>query len=349
MGGDSVGIMQTVWGIHNTDFSVDFIALGEIAIGWAEMGDISNLVQDREVLKQQLRDRRPAAKDGAIPIWAGILIRFVSEMSEGDLVVYPNKADSTIAIGRVSGAYEHRNDGGDLPNRRRVVWLRTDIPRADFSQGALYEVGSAMTLFKIKTHADEFIAAANGVPVAPDEARDVNEATEEAEAQPTAARVEESARDFIIRQLYRAISPYDFERFTADLLRALGYRARVTPRSADGGFDVVAHRDPLAIEPPIIKVQCKQIVNPIGAPDVQKLIGSLAQGGSEVGLFVTLGGYSRDAKNLDRNRNDLRLLEGDDIAQLVMDNYEALPSEWKKVLPLRRTWVIDTDPESAQS
>jgi restriction system protein len=344
-----VGGMETVWGIHNTDFSVDFVALGEIAIGWAEMGDLSSIVQDREQLRQQIRSQFPAAKDGAIPIWAGILIRYVAEMREGDLVVYPNRTDSTIAVGRVAGPYEYRAEAGALPNRRRVVWLRSEIPRSDFSQGALYEVGSAMTLFKIKTHADEFIAVANGVPTPPDRARDVSEATEDAEAQPTAARVEESARDFVIRQLYRAISPYDFERFTADLLRALGYRARVTPRSADGGFDVVAHRDPLAIEPPIIKVQCKQIVNPIGAPDVQKLIGSLAQGGSEVGLFVTLGGYSRDAKNLDRNRNDLRLIEGDDVAQLVMDNYEALPSEWKKVLPLRRTWVIDADPESAQS
>ena len=328
--------MQTVWGIHNTDFSIDFIALGEIAIGWAEMGDLSSIVQDREQLRQQIRSQFPTAKDGAIPIWAGILIRYVAEMREGDLVVYPNKADSTIAVGRVAGPYEYRAEAGALPNRRRVVWLRSEIPRSDFSQGALYEVGSAMTLFKIKTHADEFVAAANGVPTLPDAARDVSEATEDAEAQPTAARVEESARDFVIRQLYRAISPYDFERFTADLLRALGYRARVTPRSADGGFDVVAHRDPLAIEPPIIKVQCKHTLNTISGPAVQNLLGAIQPG--ESALFVTMGGYSADARHIERNNGRLRLLGQEDLLALIFAHYERLDPRYKSLIPLKRSY-----------
>lgn len=40
------------------------------------------------------------------------------------------------------------------------------------------------------------------------------------------------------------------------LLRAMGYRTTVTQKSGDGGVDVIASRDPLGIEPPIIKVQC---------------------------------------------------------------------------------------------
>jgi restriction system protein len=83
------------------------------------------------------------------------------------------------------------------------------------------------------------------------------------------------------------------------------------------------------------------MVSSIGAPEVQKLIGALAAGGSEVGLFVTLGGYATPALSLDRNRNDLRLLNGDDVAQLVMDNYNALSAEWQRIIPLKRTWVVD--------
>src|SRR3954471_20826207 len=49
-----------------------------------------------------------------------------------------------------------------------------------------------------------------------------------------------------------------FEHFVAHLLEAMDYRTQVTPASGDGGFDIIAHRDPLGLEPPIIKVQCKR-------------------------------------------------------------------------------------------
>src|SRR3954452_23422992 len=60
----------------------------------------------------------------------------------------------------------------------------------------------------------------------------------------------------------------------------------VTVATGDGGVDVIASRDPLSIEPPIIKVQCKRTTSTIGSPAVQQLGGALAHGGSELGLFV---------------------------------------------------------------
>ena len=56
------------------------------------------------------------------------------------------------------------------------------------------------------------------------------------------------------KTLLSGISHREFEEFTADLLRTLGYQTRATPYSTDGGVDVIAHRDPLGLEPPIIKV-----------------------------------------------------------------------------------------------
>jgi restriction system protein len=37
-------------------------------------------------------------------------------------------------------------------------------PRAQFSQPALYETGSALTLFQVSNNAEEFLAALNGKP-----------------------------------------------------------------------------------------------------------------------------------------------------------------------------------------
>ncbi len=110
---------------------------------------------------------------------------------------------------------------------------------------------------------------------------------------------------------------------------------------------MIAHRDPVGPEPPIIKVQCKRTIGSIGAPDVQKLTGTLAPGGSELGLFVTLGSYSKDAQHLGRTRQDLRLVNGKELVALVFDNYDRFSPEWKRLLPMRRVYVVDREPEAS--
>jgi restriction system protein len=150
----------------------------------------------------------------------------------------------------------------------------------------------------------------------------------------------------VIETLLKQIEGIRFEHFIAHLLEAIGYRTQITQASGDGGFDVIAHRDPLGLEPPIIKVQCKRTIGSIGAPDVQKLTGTLAPGGSELGLFVTLGSYSKDAQHLGRTRQDLRLINGNDLVELVFAHYEQFSSEWKRLLPMRRVYVVDRDPEA---
>ena len=62
-----------------------------------------------------------------------------------------------INLGVVEGEYYYEA-GQRYPNRRRVKWLK-HIPRTAFSQGALYEVGSALTFFQVKNYADEFLKA----------------------------------------------------------------------------------------------------------------------------------------------------------------------------------------------
>ena len=126
----------------------------------------------------------------------------------------------------------------------------------------------------------------------------------------------------------------------------MGYRATVTPPSGDGGVDVIAYKDPLGLEPPIVKVQCKKTLSTIGGPDVQKLSGALAHGGAEVALFVTLGAYSSDAIRIERTRQDLRLIHGVQLVDLILEHYEALDPEWKQLLPLSRVYVVSRTPDA---
>jgi restriction system protein len=333
--------MATIWGIHNNEHSLDLVGGRFISIGWEELGDLTDGVADKDELKARLAKTYPTAKPGAIPVWAGVLWKFMEEMSIGDFIISPNKADRTINFGVVEGPF-YVESGVELhPNRRRVRWVRTGIPRDDFSKSALNEIGSAVTLFRVTRHAQEFLpyfssAAPPIEPVVSDEEAEV----ELVEVEPSAERAENYAQDFVI-SILKALEPYRFEHFVGALLRAMGYRTTVTQKSGDGGVDVIANRDPLGIEPPIIKVQCKRTTSTIGGPVVQQLAGALAHGGSELGLFVTLGSYAPDALHMERTRQDLRLINGSKLVELVFEHYAALESEWKRLLPLRPVYAVD--------
>lgn len=342
---------MAVWGVHSDHPELDLIANGFIAIGWDDVGDLTAIGSDKETMKQRVTEARPTAKPGAIPVWAGVLLRFAFEMRVGDLVIYPYKPDSTLNFGRIQSDYYHDASAPVHRNRRKVEWLKTGVPRAQFSKSARYEVGSAVTLFRVKSHEREFVSFVDGTdPIssapAPPTAVPADEAAAQAEDEINAERIETYTRDFIVETLLKELDGPRFEYFVAHLLEAMGYRTQVTQASGDGGFDVIAHHDSLGLEPPIIKVQCKRVVGSVGAPDVQKLTGTLAPGGSELGLFVTLGAYSKDAIHLGRTRQDLRLVNGNELVDLIFEHYEKLSSEWKRMLPLKALYVVDREPEA---
>jgi predicted Mrr-cat superfamily restriction endonuclease len=80
------------------------------------------------------------------------------------------------------------------------------------------------------------------------------------------------------------------------------FKARIVPPGPDGGIGIIAHRDELGFEPPIVKVQVKSTEGSTGDPTVSQLIGKLDL--SEHGLFITLGTYTSQARNTARNQNN---------------------------------------------
>lgn len=322
---------KILWGIHMArDHGSLPIDEGYIAIGWHAMGDFSQVAPTREAFKTAYVRFYPNEKPGKVPVAAGVAFRFAVEMKPGDVVIYPSKQDRMVNIGVIEGGYEYVVNGAfDCPNRRKVKWLK-QIPRALFSQSALNEIGSAITLFRVSSNADEFLAALEG------DTFEV-EAIDEASADLVSAQVEESTEDFIIKRLKNNQSPFQFEHFVAHLLKCMGYYSRVTQASADGGVDIIAHRDELGFEPPIIKVQCKQILSTIGRPDVQKLFGAIER--EEKGLFVTLGSFSADARTFEQTKPNLRLIDGLALIELIYEHYHQFEPRYQMLLPLKRSYI----------
>lgn len=306
------------------------IEQGYVAIGWHVMGNLSNIEPTREVFKATYERVYPEAGPGTVRTSAGVPFRFVTEMRSGDLVIFPSKPDRMVNIGVIESDYAFVPDAPfNCPNRRSVKWLK-HIPRAEFSQAALNEIGSALTLFKVTTNADEFLAALEGQKF---ETAEIDEAS----AERVTEQLEESTEDFIIKRLKMSQTPYQFEHFIAHLLKCMGYHSRVTQASGDGGVDIVAHRDELGFEPPIIKVQCKQILSTIGRPDVQKLFGAIER--EEMGLFVTLGSYSPDARTFEQTKPNLRLIDGAALIELIYEHYHKFEPRYQMLLPLKRSYI----------
>lgn len=331
---------ETVWGIHagrTGEADSLFLKQNCIAIGWDAMGDLSKLSADRDAFKQRYMQRYPDARKGGIATVSGIPFRFLHEMQVGDLVAYPSKLDKHIHIGRITGDYRYdSSDEASYRHRRKVKWLKA-VPRLDFSQGALYEIGSALSLFMVKNYADEFRAVLKGNAsqlVEPDDDSTVSIVSED---------IESSTRDYVLKQLARRLKGLPLEDFVVHLLQCMGYHARKT-RTNEPSVDVIAHKDHLGVEPPIIKVQVKSGSGTITDRDVSALYGKLSA--SEYGLFVTLGTFSPACRSFEQGKANLRLIEGEELVDLIFDHYEQFDSKHKGLLPLRRIYVpqvLDAD------
>lgn len=145
--------------------------------------------------------------------------------------------DSTLDFGVVARPEPSQASAGS-PRE----WLKIGVARILVPQDALYEIGSAVTLFQVRKHdtvfrsyldaaTDEtFEAETQKQPNATTHATVEDAVTDE----PNAERIDQHTRDFIARVLLTDLSDREFEEFTADLLRAwdTGPASPRTPRTA---------------------------------------------------------------------------------------------------------------------
>lgn len=316
-----------VWGMHTKDESI-FLKEKKVAVGWEEMGNLGKIKPTRESFKARYAEVYPNAKKGGVATSAGELYRFVHEMRPGDYVVYSSRIDRNVYIGTVDGPYEYAGEGVTYPNRHPVKWLR-HLPRTSFTQGALYELGSALSVFTIKNYADEFLSALEK-GFAPKPADDDGDETVAA----TAEEIQAATRDFILKELARKLKGYGLEDFVAALLRAMGYRTTVSPQGGDSGIDISAYKDEL---PPRILVQVKSGGGNVTESTIQSLKGAMREG--DYGLFVTLSDYTKNAQKYLDMTPIIRGINGDELVELTLKYYEQLDERYRKVIPLKMVYI----------
>lgn len=113
-------------------------------------------------------------------------------------------------------------------------------------------------------------------------------------------------------QFWRDLSPTEFEREVARVFREIGYLSDQTGQPGDGGVDVMA----CGKDGRRIAVQCKHHSRPIGPAPVRELVGAIVIHKADLGIIVSLSGFSEKAYETAQSQDRILLLDLDDLVQL---------------------------------
>ena len=112
----------------------------------------------------------------------------------------------------------------------------------------------------------------------------------------------------------------DFERVVERYFADQGYETVLTPAVADGGRDILANRsDPLKER---LVVECKNWRDPVGIPQVQRILGVSTSEKATLGVVIATGGFTGPARKW-AEENAVSLLDG----ELLVPRFNAVFGE----------------------
>lgn len=121
-------------------------------------------------------------------------------------------------------------------------------------------------------------------------------------------------------QFFAKLSPARFEELLAFILSAKGYEVELTPRTRDGGRDMLlSMTDPLGGRIRAIAL-AKQLSRPVSISTVREFYGVMAaERDLSFGLIVSTGDFTRDARAFAREHPTLRLIGLAELAAWAVD------------------------------
>ncbi|AQQ10064.1 Restriction endonuclease [Sedimentisphaera cyanobacteriorum] len=314
----------------------------EVIIGWDGMPDLSQF-KDKDQMLDKLKEVYPDKKIQALYNHRSQLWAFAKRIVKGDLVVLPLKSQDAIAVGEVTGDYNYRPDNPSFTKHARgVKWIKQDIPRSRFDQDLLYSLGAFMTVCQIKrNNAEERIKAivkGGKLPPATGFEDDEDVSNEDGIKN---VNIEDYASTQIRSYIAQKFTGHQLADLINAILEAQGYVTEVSPPGPDGGVDIIAGRGPMGFDPPWLACQVKSGNNQQDVKVMRELKGVMQEFKAEQGLFVSWGGFTREAiKEARKNFFELRLWDAGEVVENLLGYYEKFADEIKADLPLKRVWLL---------
>lgn len=333
---------RTTWMVRAGEKAIlaaDFESQSVIAIGWLENVDLTN-IRNTGGLKKAVSEHYSNYRPGQVRAAAGQIGRFLFDFKIGDRVVTYDPQNREYLVGTIEGNYEYKSgffsDAILSPHVRKVIW-QGKVSRDRLSTSAKNSLGSIMTIFKLSADVSNELERALSAKPEPELTKPAVPDEQEEELDDLRKDTIEKAHEFI-KDLILELDWEEMQELVAGILRAMGYKTRVSPRGADRGRDIIASPDGLGLESPrvIVEVKHRQDTQ-IRSEMLRSFIGGLHE--EDRGLYVSTGGYSKDAKyEADRSRIPVTLLNLDDIAQLLTENYDNMDSYSRTLVPLVRIY-----------
>lgn len=333
-------VSKPMWMVRAAEGGVlvdQFIEKGVVAIGWPLLRDL-NQYRDKDEMVAALKNSWPEQSPGNWSTSASQCLRFRDELDVGDFVVTYDPGRRVYHLGTITSDYKHVPDiMPDFENVRDVQW-QSEIERDRLSTATRNSLGAIMTLFRLPdAAAREIEAAAKGQPN--------QESIATTEQQPEdelsiLKQYREAAVEFVKDRISR-LDDREMEELVAGLLRAMGYKTRVSEPGADRGVDILASPDGFGFESPRIVVEVKHRPNTaMGSQAIRTFLGGRHQ--DDKGLYVSTGGFSKDARyEAERAKIPLMLMDLDGLVKALMEHYEDTDSRTRALAPLTRTyWPI---------
>ena len=315
---------------------IELFETGIVAIGFGTPMDLTN--RDREGIREAYKTENPGISGPRANGEVGMLHRFANEIKQGDKVLTYDPGTRKYLVGEIASDYFFENSSNELPHRRKVAWQEKQVARDDLKLATRNGLGSTLTLFKLnEKYWTDVQAALEGKS----SATEAEDPSDEEVSEESKRSLQENARERVKDKIVQ-LDDQEMEELLASLLRAMGFKATVSPVGPDRGVDVIASPDGLGLLEPRIKAEVKHRRNTtIGSQDLRSFIGALRPG--DRGIYLSTGGFSKDAKyEADRANIPITLLDLDGLARLIETHYDSFDTEARTLLPLIKVlWPAD--------
>ena len=328
--------MSTMWMVRageRASLISDFISNNIVAIGWYELGDMTGLDTYTKI-KSSVRSTYPEYNNGQFGMSASQLKKFRLDFKSGDDVVTYDPTARIYHVGKIVSDYQYDTRIKEYPHVRIVEWTES-VSRDDLSTSTKNTLGGISTLFEIGDEAKgEILSEIKGV-----KQKEEEPSNEKEEMDQIKWDISNRSHEFIKDKL-QSLDWEEMQELVAGLLRGMGYKTIVSNPGPDRGRDIIASPDGLGLKDPKIIVEVKHRSGSMGAQQVRSFAGGLRP--SDKGLFVSTGGFTKEAKyEADRSNIPLTLLDADQLVGMIIQYYDQFDNEARSLIPLTKIfWPV---------
>ena len=314
----------------------DFKAQGFVAIGWHSLNDLSGLKTREEFLAAVVKVR-PDLRRMQASMSASQAYRFVREMAVKERMLTYDPSGRVYAVGTIASDYIYDRTREEFRNIRKIDW-QGSVARDQLSVATRNSLGAISTLFQVPAEAAEEIERLlQGKPHVAEDTAEEKEEEEESGVDVIFKDNKNKAFEFIKDKISR-LDWEELQDLVAGLLRAMGYKTRISPSGSDRGKDIVASPDGLGFESPRIVVEVKHRTgSAIGSQEIRSFLGGRHK--DDKGLYISTGGFSKDARyEAERASIPLTLMDMDDLVRSLLEHYEKIDADTQRLIPLRKVY-----------